>query len=71
LLARAYSLGGDRLKAQHILEDLHTLSRQQYVSPFDFAVIHYGLGDLTSAFHWLEQGTLGPAGRGGGRRRSH
>jgi tetratricopeptide (TPR) repeat protein len=53
LLARAHALGGDRLKAQRILEDLHTLSRQQYVSPFDFAVIHYGLGDLTSAFHWL------------------
>ena len=53
LLARAHALGGDRLKAQRILEDLHTLSRRQYVSPFDFAVIHYGLGDLTSTFHWL------------------
>ena len=26
-----------------------------YVSPFDIAVIHVGLGDATSVFHWLEE----------------
>ena len=31
------------------------LSGQWYVSPFDIAVIHAGLGDATSAFQWLEE----------------
>jgi hypothetical protein len=31
------------------------LSQQQYVSPFDIAVVHAGLGDMTSTFQWLEE----------------
>jgi TolB-like protein/Tfp pilus assembly protein PilF len=54
LLARAYALAGERMKAESILEELKTLSQQQYVSPFDIAVVYAGLGDLTSAFQRLE-----------------
>jgi TolB-like protein/Tfp pilus assembly protein PilF len=54
LLARAYALAGERMKAESILEELKTLSQQQYVSPFDIAVVYTGLGDLTSTFERLE-----------------
>jgi TolB-like protein/Tfp pilus assembly protein PilF len=54
LLARAYALAGERMKAESILEELKTLSQQQYVSPFDIAVVYAGLGDLTSTFQRLE-----------------
>ena len=55
LLARAYGLAGERAKAQEILDDLMALSSQFYVSPFDIAVIHSGLGNATQTFHWLEE----------------
>jgi TolB-like protein/Flp pilus assembly protein TadD len=53
LLGRAYALIGETAKAFEILEDLKALSRQRYVSPFDFAVIHAGLGHRTEAFQFL------------------
>ncbi len=55
LLGRAYALAGERAKAESILEELKTLSLQQYISPFDIAVVYAGLGDLTSTFQLLEQ----------------
>jgi tetratricopeptide (TPR) repeat protein len=55
LLSRAYALFGDRAKSLEILERVKTLSHQGYASPFDFAVIQIGLGDLTSAFEHLEE----------------
>ncbi len=53
LLGRAYALNGETTKAVDILEDLKALSQQRYVSPFDIAVIHAGLGDRTAAFECL------------------
>ena len=55
LLGRAYALAGERAKAESILEELKSLSHQQYISPFDIAVVYAGLGDLTSTFQLLEQ----------------
>ena len=55
LLGRAYALAGERAAAQRILEELTTLSKRQYVSPFDIAVVYAGLGDRISTFQWLEQ----------------
>jgi TolB-like protein len=54
LLARAYALTGETAKAIAILHQLIALSTERYVSPFDIAVIHLGLGDLDSAFLHLE-----------------
>jgi len=34
---------------------LKGVSEQRYVSPFDLAVVHIGLGDLTSGFEHLEE----------------
>jgi TolB-like protein/lipoprotein NlpI len=53
LLARAYALTGETAKAIAILHQLNALSAERYVSPFDIAVIHLGLGDLDSAFQQL------------------
>jgi len=55
LLGRAHALAGERAKAQIILEELTTLSKRQYVSPFDIAVVYAGLGDWDSTFQWLEE----------------
>jgi tetratricopeptide (TPR) repeat protein len=55
LLGRAYALNGERTKAIEILDELTALSHQQYISPFDIAVVCAGLGDLTSTFQLLEQ----------------
>jgi hypothetical protein len=54
-LGRAYALNGERTKAIEILDELTALSHQQYISPFDIAVVCAGLGDLTSTFQLLEQ----------------
>jgi TolB-like protein/DNA-binding winged helix-turn-helix (wHTH) protein/Tfp pilus assembly protein PilF len=54
LLGHAYGLAGERAKALNILEEIKLLSKQQYVSPLDFAMVYTGLGDREMAFHWLE-----------------
>jgi tetratricopeptide (TPR) repeat protein len=58
LLGRAYALSGERTKALKILDELKALSQQSYISPFDMAVIHLGLGDEISLFEWLEEAYL-------------
>ena len=54
-LGHAYSLWGKRAEAEKILERLKELANQSYVSPFDFALVNLGLGDLDAFFEWLEQ----------------
>lgn len=54
-LAYAYAVAGQTDQAQKILNDLKELSKQQYVSPFDFALIYKGLGDKDRAFEWLNK----------------
>jgi len=55
LLGRAYAISGERKKALDILDGLKGISQQRYVSPFDLAVAHIGLGDLTAGFEHLEE----------------
>jgi hypothetical protein len=54
MLGHAFGLAGERAKALSILEEMKVLSKQLYASPFDFAIIHTGLGDREMTFHWLE-----------------
>ena len=54
LLGRAFAQAGEKDKATAILEELKALSRQRYVSPFDIAVVHAGLGCRDAAFECLE-----------------
>jgi len=54
-LGHAYAVSGKRAEAQKILDELHELSKQRYVSPFRIAIIYKGLGKKDQAFAWLEK----------------
>jgi serine/threonine-protein kinase len=53
-VAYAYARAGRETEAKRTLEFLQTLRDERYVSPYYFALIYVGLGDLESAFEWLE-----------------
>ena len=52
-LARTYALSGKRKQAFGILHKLTDLAKSRYVSPFEFAVIHFALGHTDVGFNWL------------------
>ncbi len=54
-LAYAYGLLGQKEEAQKILNDLLELSKRQYVSPYNFALIYIALGDKDQAFDYLDK----------------
>jgi tetratricopeptide (TPR) repeat protein len=54
-LGHAYAVSGMRDEAQNVIIDLNELSRQHYVSPYDFAVIYAGLGEKGESFGWIER----------------
>ncbi len=54
-LGQAYGLSGDRSEAQQVLQRLNEFSASRYVSPFDIALVHAGLGQNDQAFAWLER----------------
>jgi TolB-like protein/DNA-binding winged helix-turn-helix (wHTH) protein/Tfp pilus assembly protein PilF len=56
-LAYGYGLAGNETEARKISAELSRLSRspQFYVSPYDFALVHVGLGEREQALKSLEQ----------------
>ena len=54
-LAHVFAVSGRRNEAQQLLTELEQLSKQRYVSAYDFALIHTGLGDNERAFEWFER----------------
>jgi serine/threonine-protein kinase len=52
-LGRALALSGKRPLAVKILKALEDLAKQRYVSPFEFASIHFALADRDRGFRWL------------------
>jgi tetratricopeptide (TPR) repeat protein len=54
-LARAQALSGNREVAWSFLDRLQALSQSTYVSPFDIALVHVGLGMNDEAFAWLDK----------------
>lgn len=54
-LGYAYAEAGKRGDAQKIFDELKELSKQRYVSPFNFALIYIGLGEKDLAFEWLNK----------------
>ena len=53
-LGEAYAAAGRRDEAHKILEQLHELSKQRYVTPYGVARIYATLGKKEEALHWLE-----------------
>ena len=54
-LAQALALSGKRDEALRLLEEVKGSSPQEYVSPFDIAMIYSGLGEKDKAIDWLEK----------------
>lgn len=52
-LARLYAIRGNRRQALKLLRDLEALASERYVDPFDFAVVHFSLGDVEQSRSWL------------------
>ena len=51
--ARALALWGRTSLATAALRKLESMARQRYVSPFEFAVVRFGLGQHEVAYRWL------------------
>ena len=54
-LGHAYALAGQRSMAEQCLLQLEEESRDRYVSPYDMAAVHIGLGDPARALACLEK----------------
>ena len=53
-LGHAYAVGGKHDEAMKIISYLNNVAKQTYVSKYDLAVIHVGLGQNETAFQLLE-----------------
>jgi TolB-like protein len=63
-LGQAYAMTARQEEALAILRDLEERSESRYVSPYHFAYIYTGLGELERAMDWLERSVAertGPA----------
>ena len=54
-LGHAQALAGKRADAEKVIARLQELSKQQYVSPFQTAVVYAGLDERQLALDWLEK----------------
>ncbi len=54
MLAHTHAIAGDRDASLRLLGDLLTTARARYISPYDIAVIHAGLGDRAAAISHLQ-----------------
>lgn len=52
-LGRTFALSGQRQPALDVLRKLEDYARERYVSPLEFAWIHFALGDVDLGFQWL------------------
>ena len=52
-LGRTFALSGKRKQALEMLHKLEAYARERYVSPLEFAWIHFALGDNDLGFTWL------------------
>jgi len=54
-LGHAHALAGNRREAEQVLQALSERGKKSYVSPFDLALIHAGLGEKDKAFELLNE----------------
>jgi serine/threonine protein kinase/TolB-like protein/Tfp pilus assembly protein PilF len=54
-LGHALALAGEREAAQRILDQLTADAESRHVSPYDFTILHAGLGQTDDAFECLEK----------------
>ena len=49
------ALAGKRIEANEVLRQLEQVSKRRYVSAYDVALVHIGLGESDAAFDWLQK----------------
>lgn len=54
-LNQGYAAAGQAVKARWLLQELIDLFKQNYVSPFDIALVYIELKEFDKAFEWLEK----------------
>jgi serine/threonine-protein kinase len=54
-VGQAHAMHGDPDRARESLAELERLAKAQYVSPYHFAYVYTGLGELDTAMDWLER----------------
>jgi tetratricopeptide (TPR) repeat protein len=54
-LGHAQALAGKKNDAERVIARLQELAKQQYVSPFQIAVVYAGLDNRKLALDWLEK----------------
>jgi len=54
-MGHAFAIAGHDAAAREVIDELQKLAERRYVSPYDFAVIHSGLGDADETFAWLDR----------------
>lgn len=54
-LGHAQGMAGKKSDAEKVISRLQELSKQQYVSPYQTAVVYAGLNERTLALDWLEK----------------
>jgi serine/threonine-protein kinase len=52
-LGRTFALSGRKKQALDVLRKLEDYAKERYVSPLEFAWIHFALGDTDLGFRWL------------------
>jgi serine/threonine-protein kinase len=54
-LGFAYAAAGKQTEAMELLANLREIAKERYVSAYNFAMIHTGLGEIDEAIEWLEK----------------
>jgi len=54
-LGHAYAVSGQKAKAREIVQQLEMKSQQQYVSPYEIALVYVGLDEREQALVWLRK----------------
>jgi len=54
-LGRTFALSGRKEQALEVLRKLEDYARERYVSPLEFAWIHFALGNADVGFQWLDK----------------
>jgi TolB-like protein/Tfp pilus assembly protein PilF len=57
-LGHTHGLIGDGAAARKILDELQLLSGKRYVSAYDMALVHLGLGETDRSIEWLEKALI-------------
>ncbi|HEX7151142.1 MAG TPA: protein kinase [Thermoanaerobaculia bacterium] len=55
MLAHTYAIAGRRSEAEALLAELMNEAQQRYISAYDIAIVHAGLGDRAAALAKLEE----------------